>query len=141
MSEENNMTTVETDSLGTISFADEVVSVIAGLAAMEIPGVLGMSSNIVGGIAEMIGRKNLSKGVRVEVGNSEAAIDLYVYLEYGVRIPEVAENLQENVKKAVETMTGLRCVEVNVHVMGVRHPKDKDKEIQEIEPPAPPRVK
>lgn len=102
-----------------IRIADEVVGVIAGIAATEVDGVAGMSGGIVGGISEMLGKKNLSKGVKVEVGTKEAAIDLYILVEYGVRIPDVAQRVQENVKRAVESMTGLDVVEVNIHVQGV----------------------
>lgn len=108
-----------TSDKGSIKIADEVVGIIAGLAATEVEGVAGMSGGIVGGIAEILGRKNLSKGVKVEVGEKEAAVDLYIIVNYGVRIPEVAWNVQENVKKAIENMTGLSVVEVNIHVQGV----------------------
>jgi len=108
--------------IGSIRIADEVVAVIAGIAATEIEGVAGMSGGIAGGIAEMLGRKNLSKGVKVEVGEKEAAIDLYIVVEFGVRIPDVALKIQENVKRAVESMTGLSVVETNVHVQGVVFP-------------------
>ena len=104
---------------GSIKIADDVVGVIAGLAATEVEGVAGMSGGIVGGIAEKLGHKNFSKGVKVEVGEKEAAVDLYIIVNYGVRIPEVAWKVQENVKKAIENMTGLSVVEVNIHVQGV----------------------
>ncbi len=106
-------------SLGTIRIANEVVAVIAGLAATEIDGVAGMSGGIAGGIAEMLGRRNLARGVKVEVGEREAAIDLFLIVEFGVRIPDVALRVQENVKQAIESMTGLAVIEVNVHVQGV----------------------
>lgn len=105
--------------LGSIRIANEVVAIIAGLAATEIKGVAGMSGGLAGGIAEILGRKNLSKGVKVEVGEKEAAVDMFIIVEYGVKIPEVAINIQENVKNAIEGMTGLKVVEVNVHVQGV----------------------
>ncbi len=108
--------------IGTIRIADEVVAVIAGLAATEVEGVAGMSGGIAGGIAEMLGRKNLSKGVKVEVGEKEAAVDLFVVVDFGVRIPDVALRIQENVKRAIESMTGLIVVEANVHVQGVVFP-------------------
>ena len=111
-------------ALGTIRIADEVVSIIAGLAATEVEGVAGMSGGIAGGIAEILGRKNFSKGVKVEVGEKEAAIDLYIIVKYGVRIPDIALNVQEAVKAAIENMTGLSTVEVNVHVQGVGFPED-----------------
>lgn len=109
----------EQTRLGSIRIADEVVKIIAGLAATEVPGVAGMSGGVVGGIAEMLGRKNLSKGVKVEVGEKEAAVDIFVVVEYGVRIPDMAAQIQENVKNAIEKMTGLTVVEVNVNVQGV----------------------
>ncbi len=115
------------NGLGAVKIADEVVSIIAGLAATEIEGIAGMSGGIVGGIAEMLGRKNFSKGVNVEVGEREAAVDLYIIVKYGVRIPDVALAAQENIKRAIETMTGLSVVEVNVHVQGVNFPEEEEK--------------
>lgn len=109
----------EQTSLGTIRIADDVVKVIAGLAAIEIKGVAGMSGGLAGGIVEMLGRKNLAKGIKVEVGEKEAAIDLSVIIDYGVRIPDIAAQIQESVKNAVERMTGLTVVEANVNVQGV----------------------
>lgn len=114
--------------IGAIRIADEVVAIIAGLAATEVQGVVGMSGGIAGGIVELLGRKNLSKGVKVEVGEKEAAVNLYIVVEFGVRIPEVALAIQERVKKAIETMTGLRVLEINVHVQGVSFPNIETKE-------------
>ena len=114
-------------SLGAIRIADEVVSIIAGLAATEVEGIAGMSGGIAGGSAEMLGRKNFAKGVKVEVGEKEAAVDLYIIVKYGVRIPDIALAAQENVKQAIETMTGLTVVEVNVHVQGVSFPQDEER--------------
>ena len=118
-------------ALGTIRIADEVVSIIAGLAATEVEGMAGMSGGLVGGIAEMLGRKNFSKGVKVEVGEREAAIDLYIIVKYGVRIPDVALAAQENIKQAIENMTGLSVVEVNVHVQGVNFPEENEEKTEE----------
>ncbi|NTW05296.1 MAG: Asp23/Gls24 family envelope stress response protein [Peptococcaceae bacterium] len=109
----------EITSLGAIKIADDVVKIIAGLATTEVPGVVAMSSGVVGGIAEMLGRKNMSKGVKVEVGEKEAAVDTFVIVEFGTRIPDVAAKIQENVKKSIENMTGLEVIEVNVHIQGV----------------------
>ncbi|MBS1412692.1 MAG: Asp23/Gls24 family envelope stress response protein [Christensenellaceae bacterium] len=129
MSENNEVSYIEetTNKTGTISYANDVIAIIAGLAATEIAGISGMSGGITSGIAEMLGRKNLTKGVKVEVGTEETAIDLNVIVDYGVQIHKVAFDVQENVKKAVETMTGLHVVEVNVYVQGVnvaQEPKD-----------------
>lgn len=126
---EKRVEKLEHNDVGSIRIADEVVGIIAGLAATEVPGVAGMSAGLVGGIAEMLGKKNLSKGVKVEVGEREAAVDLYIIVEYGVRIPDVALTVQENVKRAIESMTGLDVVEVNVHIQGVgfgQETKDED---------------
>lgn len=129
MDNKQRLEKTEQNDIGLIRIADEVVGIIAGLAATEIPGVAGMSGGLVGGIAEMLGKKNLSKGVKVEVGEREAAVDLYIIVEYGVRIPDVALRVQENVKRAIESMTGLDVVEVNIHVQGVgfgQESKDED---------------
>lgn len=111
----------ERHELGELKIANEVVGIIAGLAATEIEGVAGMSGG--GGIAEMLGRKNLSKGVKVELGEEQVTVDLFVVVEYGVRIPETALRIQENVKRAIEGMTGLKVVAVNIHVQGVHFPQ------------------
>lgn len=116
------------DGLGSVRIGDEVVSMMAGIAALEIPGIAGMSGGIAGGIAELLGRKNLSKGVKVEVGEKEARVDLYIIIKYGERIPDVAIAVQENVKKQIETMTGLSVIEVNVHVQGVDFGEEENKE-------------
>jgi uncharacterized alkaline shock family protein YloU len=116
--------------LGTIKIANDVVAIIAGLAATEIRGVAGMSGGLAGGIAEILGRKNLSKGVKVEVGVKETAIDLYVIVEFGISIAEVALQIQQRVKEMVEAMTGLKVVEVNVHVQGVAFQKEEEKETE-----------
>ncbi len=125
---EKALPTKKETKLGSIRIADEVVSIIAGLAATELDGIAGMSAGLVGGIAEILGRKNFAKGVKVEVGEKEAAVDLYIIVKYGVRIPDVALAAQENVKQAIETMTGLSVVEVNVHVQGVGFPEEEEKE-------------
>jgi len=112
-------TEYNTTDMGNIRIANEVIEIIAGLAATEVRGVAGMSGGVAGGIAELLGRKNLAKGVKVEVGQKQCAVDVSIVAEYGVRIPEVCSEIQENVKRAIESMTGLECVEVNVHVLGV----------------------
>jgi len=124
---EENINLDEKQEFGTIKISEEVVSTIAGLAATEVPGVAGMSGGVVNGLSEMLGRKNLSKGVKVVVGDKEASVDLFLIVDYGVRIPEVAWNVQESVKNSIETMTGLKVVEVNIHIQGVRMEKESDK--------------
>jgi uncharacterized alkaline shock family protein YloU len=123
---------LEQEAENTVRIADDVVGVIAGIAAMEIEGVAGMSGGFAAEVGERVtGKKNLTKGVKVQVGEKEAAIDLYIVVEYGVRIPEVATQVQENVKRAVESMTGLECVEINIHVHGVSfHTDDLEDEVR-----------
>lgn len=113
------MADYEKTDIGTIQIAPEVIEVIAGLATVEVAGVAGMSGGLAGGIAELLGRKNLSKGVKVEVGQREAAVDVSIIVEYGHPIPAIATEIQSNVKRSIEMMTGLHVVEVNVHVHDV----------------------
>jgi uncharacterized alkaline shock family protein YloU len=119
------------EKTSSVKIADEVVGVIAGIAASEVEGVASMSGGVVSGFGEMLGKKSFSKGVKVEVGESQTALDLYVVMDYGIRIPDVARRVQENVKRAVESMTGLEVVEVNVHVAGVSfHTEARDDEVR-----------
>lgn len=114
-----------------IKIADDVVAVIAGVAVSEVSGVAEMAGGFAGGITEVLsGKKNLAKGIKVEVGEKDTKIDVNIIVEYGIRIPDVAYEIQNRVKKAVETMTGLNVVEVNVHIQGV-NTKTKE-EIEEI---------
>ncbi|PDO10870.1 MAG: alkaline-shock protein [Candidatus Reconcilbacillus cellulovorans] len=105
--------------IGSIRIDPEVIAIIAGLAAVEIEGVAGMSGGLAGGIAEWLGRKNLSKGVKVQVAGHEVSVEVSIIVEFGHRIPEVAGRIQQNVRHAIESMTGLRVAEVNVHVHDV----------------------
>lgn len=117
---------------GTVTYANDVIATIAGVAATEVSGVAGMSGRISSGITEMLGKKNLTKGVKVEVGTQEAAIDLNIVVEYGSELHKVAEAVQENVKKAVETMTGLQVVEVNVNILGVNVKAEDGNSVQKL---------
>lgn len=111
---------VNTADNNKIKIADEVVAVIAGKAVTEVQGVAEMSGGFAGGIGEVLsGKKNLAKGIKVIVTEKDAKIDVNIIVEYGTRIPDVAYEIQTKVKKAVETMTGLQVLEVNVHVQGV----------------------
>ena len=110
--------------MGIVKISDEVVAVIAGLACSEVKGIVGLSSGIVGGITQILsGKKNLSKGVKVNVGENDATIDIFIVVEYGVKIPEVAGEVQSSVKKAVESMTGLSVSAINIFVQNVYLPK------------------
>lgn len=114
---------------GTIKISEEVVTIIAGLAASEVAGVAGMSGGLAGGLAEKLGRKNLSKGVKAEVGEKEATIDVFIIVDYGAHIQEVAHQVQTGVRNAVESMTGLKVLQVNVNVQGVSFgPENKEED-------------
>ena len=103
-----------------IRLADDVVAVIAGVAVSEVPGVAEMSGGFAGGISEVLsGKKNLSKGIKVESSEKQTKIDVNIIVEYGSRIPDVAFEIQNRVKKAVESMTGLKVTQINVNVQGV----------------------
>ena len=126
----NNEQVNENVSGENIQIADEVVSVIAGKAVSEVNGVAGMAGGFAGGISEVLsGKKNLSKGIKVELTEKDVKIAVNIIVEYGVRIPDIAFEIQNRVKKAVETMTGLNVIGVNVHVQGVKTTED-----QSIEP-------
>ncbi|MFH8290126.1 Asp23/Gls24 family envelope stress response protein [Streptomyces sp. NPDC018059] len=115
---------------GKTSIADVVVVKIAGMAAREIPGVFDMGgglSRTIGAVRDRVpgGRPNVGRGVKVEVGERQTAIDLDIVVEYGVPITDVAHDVRENVIGAVERITGLEVVEVNVAVNDVRLPDDE----------------
>ena len=110
---------IKTENEG-IQISSDVVAVIAGVAVSEVQGVSGMSGGFAGGITEVLsGKKNLAKGIKVEINEDIAKIDVNIIVEYGSRIPDVAFEIQNRVKKSVENMTGLKVEEVNVHVQGV----------------------
>jgi uncharacterized alkaline shock family protein YloU len=107
------------NEFGTIRIADEVVSTVAGLAAADVEGVASMSGGWSTDLVEKLGKKSYGKGIKVEVIDEETKIDIFIVVEFGYQIPDVAENVQKEVKMAVETMTGLSVTAVNVHIVGV----------------------
>ena len=133
---------IKTENEG-IQISSDVVAVIAGVAVSEVQGVSGMSGGFAGGITEVLsGKKNLAKGIKVEINEDTARIDVNIIVEYGSRIPDVAFEIQNRVKKSVENMTGLKVEEVNVHVQGVntdavmeeKNTEDEKKEENNSEP-------
>jgi uncharacterized alkaline shock family protein YloU len=116
---------MEDNQPGIVRISDDVVATIAGLTAMETRGVAAMSGGISEGLARKLSGRNVQKGVSVEVGQQEAAIDLRIIVHYGSKIQEVGRVLQENVRAAVENMTGLKVVEVNVKIEGVAFKEDE----------------
>lgn len=112
------------ETAGNIRISEEVIATVASLEAAEVPGFVGMSNNFASGIYDLIGKKNPTKGIKAEIEGNQVSIDLFIVVEYGVRIPEVAFKIQEKVKKGVESMTGLQATRVNVHVQGISMEKD-----------------
>ncbi len=111
--------------LGTVKIADDVVAMIASLAASEVDGVSSMVGNVTNELMSKVGVKNLTKGVKVDVFNKEVRCDIAVTLEYGYNIPATCQKVQEKVKAAIENMTGLTVVDVNIRIAGVNMQKSK----------------
>lgn len=127
---ESTGTNVEIASNLTIS--EEVIGIIAGLAAAEVEGVSGMTLGFVDGINQMLGNnKKYTKGVKIELDGNNVTIDLYVIVKYGVKIPDVAFSIQNSVKNSVESMTGLNVKAVNINVQGVTFDKEKKNTFEE----------
>ena len=121
MSEENRSThkLYEKEKIGEVQIADEVVAIIAGLAATEVEGVDSMAGNITNELVGKLGMKNLSKGVKVDVTEEHVSVDLSLNIRYGYNIPSVSEQVQEKVSTALENMTGLTVLDGNVKIAGV----------------------
>ena len=117
--EQNNEEELQNTNEG-IQISNDVIAVIAGVAVSEVQGVASMAGSFAGGITEVLsGKKNLAKGIKVDKENENVKIDVNIIVEYGTRIPDIAFEIQNRVKTSVETMTGLKVEEVNVHVQGV----------------------
>ena len=109
----------EDENIGSVKIADDVVAMIASLAATEVDGVSAMYGNISNEIMSKVGMKNLTKGVKVDVLNSVVTVDLSITLEYGFNIPTTSKKVQEKVKSAIENMTGLEVADVNIRLANV----------------------
>ena len=119
MAENRNTINIKSDEPGEIKVADEVVAIIAGLAATEVEGVSSMAGNITNEIVSRLGMKNLSKGIQIEIADNEVVVDVALNIAYGYSIPEVSTKVQEKVKSAIETMTGLSVATINVRIASV----------------------
>lgn len=120
---------ITTENDESIKISNDVVASIAGVAVAEVPGVYGMA----GGITEIFGKKSLTRGIKVETGEKDTKIDVNIIVEYGVRIPDVAFQIQNRVKKAIETMTGLNVSSVNIHIQGINIAEKKEENLVEQE--------
>lgn len=119
------MTTVQ--EYGTFHISEEVIASIAALAANEVEGVCGLSANFGSDIAELLGKKSLSKGVKISFSDDSISIDIFVVAIYGYPVMEIARNVQDRVTTAVESMTGKRVRSVNVDICGITLPKEPKK--------------
>ena len=115
----NTYTIYDDNTVGTVQIADEVVAIIAGLAATEVEGVVSMAGNITNDIVGKLGMKNLSRGVKVEVLEGVVSVRLALNIRYGYSIPETSQKVQEKVKAAIENMTGLEVADVNISITDV----------------------
>lgn len=115
----NSYNTSEEGKIGEVQIADEVVAIIAGLAATEVEGVAAMAGNITNELVGKLGMKNLAKGVKVEVSEASVVVELSIMMKYGYSIPDTSQTVQEKVKAAIENMTGLTVSEVNIRIAGV----------------------
>ena len=124
MSNKENITTnynvLENGQIGEVRIADEVVAIIAGLAATEVKGVASMAGNVTNELVSKLGMKNLSKGVKVVVTSESVSVDMALNMEYGYSIPKTSKMVQEKVKQAIENMTGLQVLEVNIRIASVK---------------------
>ena len=124
--DERNIYTIQDDSsMGEVKIADEVVAIIAALAATEVEGVASMAGNITNELVSKLGMKNLSKGVKVEVTEEHVSVDLSLNIRYGYNIPAVSEQVQDKVSAAIENMTGLTVLDVNIKIAGVNMEEGK----------------
>jgi uncharacterized alkaline shock family protein YloU len=114
---------------GTTYISDHVVAITAGLAATEVEGVASMSGGVADGIAHRLGRKNLSRGIKVDVRDEDCVIDVYIIVKYGVKIPDVCKKIRENTRTTVEETVGFKVTAVNIHVQGLSIDEQEDEDM------------
>lgn len=115
----------EEEKAGTVKIADDVVAMIAALAATEVDGVAAMSGNLTNELLSKVGVKGLSKGARVEVSGKKVKAELAITMEYGYNIPTTCQQVQAKVKSAIENMTGLEVLDVNIRIAGINVTREK----------------
>mgnify|MGYP001543234702 CR=1 FL=1 len=119
---ENKEYVSRSDELGNIHISEEVLAAITAAAALDVEGVSGLAANLGSDIAELLGKKNLAKGVHVRMEDDKVEVELSVLMGYGHTIPEIGRAIQDGVKSAIESMTGLEVSVVNVSVAGITFP-------------------
>lgn len=115
----------EEEKAGTVKIADDVVAMIAALAATEVEGVASMSGNLTNELLSKVGVKGLSRGARVEVSGKKVKAELAITIEYGYNIPATCQRVQAKVKSAIENMTGLEVLDVNIRIAGINVAREK----------------
>ncbi|MED9904221.1 MAG: Asp23/Gls24 family envelope stress response protein [Lachnospiraceae bacterium] len=125
MEDRNTFVLQDDENIGAVQIADDVVVMIAGLAAREVDGVSAMAGNMTGELMSKVGVKNLNKGVKVDIFDKNVTVDLAVVVEYGYNIPAICQKVQTKVKAAIENMTGLNVTDVNIRIAGVNMQKNK----------------
>ena len=123
--ERNTYVLQDNENIGSVEIADDVVAIIAGLAATEVDGVSAMAGNITNELMSKVGVKNLTKGVRVEILGQDVTVALSLLMDYGYNIPTTCSKVQEKVKSTIENMTGLNVTDVNIRIAGVDMNKNK----------------
>lgn len=131
MSEVKNEITEPVVDSGSITYANDVIAKIAALAANEVDGIIGMTG---GSIQDMLGMKNLTKGLKVTLDEEDVTVELHIIVQYGVKIHEVCVEVQNAIKKAIESMTGLNVVSINVNVNGIKLPEEEKEPVDEAKP-------
>lgn len=121
--EENETRNEVTDD---VQISEEVISVMAGMAIQDIEGVAKVATGFAGGISEALGKKNIGKGVKVEIQNKDVTVDVGIIIKYGAKIPEIAKKIQSKIKKDVESMTGFKVISVKVKIQGIENNKNEE---------------
>ena len=111
---------------GSVNISNDVISTIASTAALEVEGVVGMTSNLAEGISELLGKKNLGKGVKTEINKDQVSLELHLNLAYGAKLNQVGEEVQIKVEEAIENMTDLNVINIDVHIEGVVRTKTEE---------------
>ncbi|HHX62060.1 MAG TPA: Asp23/Gls24 family envelope stress response protein [Epulopiscium sp.] len=126
MDDKNVITMESTDAVGQVQIADDVIAIIAEIAATEVKGVAGMGGTLTSDIVQSLSRKRTPKGVRVELNGSQVMLDITLIINYGEKIPEVTLEVQKKVKNSIEMMTGLEIIAINIHITGIHVDKMVD---------------
>ncbi|SFA79567.1 Uncharacterized conserved protein YloU, alkaline shock protein (Asp23) family [Acetitomaculum ruminis DSM 5522] len=117
--DDKNVYIIKDDDYGEVQIAQQVVAVIAGFAATEVEGVNALAGNITNDIVGRVSKKNLARGVRIQLENGIVRTDIAIYIDFGQNIPKVCETVQDRVKTAIENMTGLQTANVNIRIVGI----------------------